>query len=494
MPQLNEDGPAVDLGQVVIRTPGLRGEVTVHEPTSPGARGAEISSADFQESLAAAGMSQGITLEITEQRETTPSTGTRAAGGSDDMVLEVRDPGESFGQVLLYEAEDGSRSWHYPEGAETQAGPTREAGTLTYRVPRSVVVAETGDGHRGILGAVGKKILKVLVFRLVDEASQYVGDKLARRFEAAHRPHQLRSFTPDNYTGPVTESLDAGALAQLSMGRALLFVHGTASTSRNGFGQIPRDVLVELYRRYNGRVFAFDHPTVSVDPRENVDWLNKQVERIGDRRLEVDIVAHSRGGLVSRTITEHPELAGGRLLVQRLVMVATPNSGTALADSARLGQLLNRLTSMLQFVPTNGVTDTLDVILTVVQQVAVGAFKGLDGIQAMDPHGNYLNAFLNQPSASSTTYFAVASNYEPPSGSPLLRVARDGVTDVIFADADNDLVVPTEGVFHAPGTSNFPIADPLVFDAAAGVDHSSYWTRTPFTERLLTDWLRVPTS
>jgi hypothetical protein len=134
------------------------------------------------------------------------------------------------------------------------------------------------------------------------------------------------------------------------------------------------------------------------------------------------------------------------------------------------------------------------VILTVVQQVAVGAFKGLDGIQAMDPHGNYLNAFLNQPSASSTTYFAVASNYEPPSSSPLLRVARDGVTDVIFADADNDLVVPTERVFHAPGTSNFPIADPLVFDAVAGVDHSSYWTRIPFTERLLSDWLRVPTS
>jgi hypothetical protein len=56
-------------------------------------------------------------------------------------------------------------------------------------------------------------------------------------------------------------------------------------------------------------------------------------------------------------------------------MVATPNAGTALADSARIGQLLNRLTNMLQFIPTNGVTDTLDVILAVVQQVAIGAFK-----------------------------------------------------------------------------------------------------------------------
>lgn len=494
MPQLNEDGLAVDLGQVVIRTPGLRGEVNVHEPASPGARGAEISSADFQGSLAAAGMSQGITLEITEQRETMPSTGTRAVGGGDDMVLEVRDPGESFGQVLLYEAEDGSLSWHFPEGARPQAGLTRGASTLTYRVPRSVMVAETGDGHRGILGAVGKKILKVLVFRIVDEASQYVGDKLARRFEADHRPHQLRRFTPDNYTGSVNESLDAGALAHLSTGRTLLFVHGTASTSSNGFGQIPRDVVVELYRRYGGRVLAFDHPTVSVDPRENVDWLSKQVQGIGDRRLEVDIVAHSRGGLVSRTLTEHPELASGRIDVKRLIMVATPNAGTALANSARIGQLLNRLTSMLQFIPTNGVTDTLEVILAVVQQVAIGAFKGLEGIQAMDPHGNYLKGFLNQPSVSSTTYFAVASNYEPPSGSPLLRVARAGATDVIFENTDNDLVVPTEGVFNVPGATCFPIQAPLVFDAAAGVDHSSYWTRKPFTERLLSDWLRAPSA
>jgi PGAP1-like protein len=492
MPQLNEDGLAVDLGTVVIRTPGLRGEVTLHEPASPGARGAEISSTDFQESLATAGMSQGITLEITEQHETTPSTGSRAAGGSDDMVLEVRDPGESFGQVLLYEAEDGTLSWHYPEGLETQAGLARGAGTLTYRVPRSVVVADIGDGHRGILGAVGKKILKVLVFRIVDEASQYVGDKLARRFEAAHRPHRLRWFTPDNYTGPVTESLDAGALAHLTEGRALLFVHGTASTSSNGFGQIPRDVLVELYRRYNGRVLAFDHPTVSVDPRENVDWLNKQVQGIGDRQLEVDIVAHSRGGLVSRTLTEHPELAEGRLQVNRLVMVATPNAGTALADSARIGQLLNRLTSLLQLVPTNGVIDALEVILAVVQQVAIGAFRGLDGIRAMDPHGEYLTSFLNQPSACSTRYFGVAANYEPPSGSPLLRVARDGATDVIFGNTDNDLVVPTEGVFTVPGASSFPIANPLVFDANAGVDHSSYWTRPPFTKCLLSDWLSEP--
>ena len=49
-------------------------------------------------------------------------------------------------------------------------------------------------------------------------------------------------------------------------------------------------------------------------------------------------------------------------------MVATPNAGTEIARPERLGQLLNRLTSLLQLVPSNGITDALDVILAVVKR------------------------------------------------------------------------------------------------------------------------------
>jgi hypothetical protein len=139
-------------------------------------------------------------------------------------------------------------------------------------------------------------------------------------------------------------------------------------------------------------------------------------------------------------------------------------------------------------VPSNGITDALDIILSVVKQVAIGAFKGLDGIMAMNPQGRFLIDVLNTPSSTATRYFAAAANFEPPQGSPLLRIARDGVTDLVLGSTQNDLVVPTEGVYTLPGASGFSITERLVFGALDGVDHSGYWTRPSFSEKLLR-WL-----
>lgn len=114
---------------------------------------------------------------------------------------------------------------------------------------------------------------------------------------------------------------------------------------------------------------------------------------------------------------------------------------------------------------------------------------GLDGLTSMDPGGSYLRTRLNPPTAPTHgQYFAVASNYEPPAGSPLLRVARDGVADLVFGLEQNDLIVPTNGVYTAPGAGGFPIPAPLVFPPAAGVEHSGYWAQEPLTSQLLR-WL-----
>ncbi len=106
----------------------------------------------------------------------------------------------------------------------------------------------------------------------------------------------------------------------------------------------------------------------------------------------------------------------------------------------------------------------------------------------MDPHGDYLTGFLNKPAVTGATYRAVASNFEPRSGSPLLSTARDGVMDVAFGSAQNDLIVPTEGVYRVAGLDGFTPAEPFVFAADAGVDHSGYWDQPAFAERILS-WL-----
>ncbi|WUI60523.1 hypothetical protein OG774_22620 [Actinomycetospora sp. NBC_00405] len=55
-----------------------------------------------------------------------------------------------------------------------------------------------------------------------------------------------------------------------------------------------------LERAYDGRIIAFDHPTASVPPEQNAKALLRLIP--DDVHLELDIVCHSRGGLVARIL------------------------------------------------------------------------------------------------------------------------------------------------------------------------------------------------
>ena len=86
----------------------------------------------------------------------------------------------------LYAAEDGSLSWHLAVDVPPTAAPDRGGERRTYRMPRAVVPVDEQDAGdaRGVLGAIGKKVLKVLVFPLVDPVLGKVGDHFARKWEA----------------------------------------------------------------------------------------------------------------------------------------------------------------------------------------------------------------------------------------------------------------------------------------------------------------------
>ncbi len=477
---LRPDGD-VFVEDVVIRTPGLSGLVEVYRPTSPGMRGEELTTEEFHEALGDAGLAEQLSVVISQQQEITPADGTRGSGGSDDIEVDVPAPGDGNGQVLLYAAEDGSLSWHFAENVPPAAAPDRGGERRTYRVPKAVVppAEQEADTHRGLVGAIGKKVLKVLVFPLLDPVLGKVGDHFASKWEAKNRLNRVRWMTVDGFRSSQADSFTDADWATLGAGRGLLLVHGTFSTAHGGFGHLPKETMAELHRRYDGRVAAFDHHSISVSPKENADLLAGLVP--DGTAVELDVVTHSRGGLVGR------EIAAGALDVAGLVMVAAPNAGTVLADRRHLSDLLDRFTDLAQFVPDNGVTDTLGLIFAVVKQAAVGAVGGLDGLTSMDPTGDYLKE-LNAGTAPKAALRAVAADYEPPQGAPLARVARDGATDFVFAAADNDLVVPTLGCYDVPGSAGFPIDEQLVFEAARAIDHNSFFGQAELAERLL-DWL-----
>jgi pimeloyl-ACP methyl ester carboxylesterase len=478
---LRPDGE-VFVEDVVISTPGMTGEVEVYRPTSPGMRGEELTTEEFLEAVAGAGLAEQLSVVISQHQEITPAEGTRGSGGADDIEVNVPAPGDGNGQVLLYAAEDGSLSWHYSVDVPPAETITRGGERRTYRVPRAVVppAEQDGDAHRGILGAVGKKVLKVLVFPLVDPVLGRVGDHFAHKWEEKNRLNRVRWMNVGDYRSGQAPSFTDADWETLRAGRALLLVHGTFSTPQGGFGGIPEATMTELHERYGGRVAAFEHHSVSVTPKENADFLAGLLPA-GDAP-EVDVVTHSRGGLVGREIA-----SAAALDVRGLVMVASPNAGTVLADREHLSDLLDRITDLAQFVPDNGVTDTLGLLFAVVKQLAVGAVGGLDGLMSMNPEEPYLGE-LDGRTAPGTSLRAVAADYEPPAGAPVARVARDGATDLVFGQLDNDLVVPTLGCWDLDGVDGYPIEDRLVLEASASVEHNSYFRQAEVAQQLL-DWL-----
>jgi hypothetical protein len=339
---------------------------------------------------------------------------------------------------------------------------------------------------RGLIGAVGKKVLKVLVFPLIDPIVGEIGDYLAARWEKARRPYRLRTFTPQNYASPDAEELQGPALERFGQGRSLLIVHGTFSRAHIGYGALPAAFVETLSQRYQGRVFAFDHFTLSDDPTANVRWFLEHVP--SSVNLDLDIICHSRGGLVSRVMSEMQEklsLGSRSLKVGRVIFVAAPNAGTILTDVNHLGSLVDGYTNLLNFFPDNGVTEVLEAVITVVKQLAVGAVKGMEGLYSMAPKGDFLTE-LNKGAKLQTKYAALASNFEP-RDQGLKSLARDIFFDKLFA-ADNDLIVPTGGVYEANGSEQFPIEDHYVFPAEASVHHGGFFGNSLALEKMLA-WL-----
>jgi len=483
---LDPFGGAVTVGSVTLRTPGLAGSAESYPAGSPGIRNAEFITDDLEQALINEHVKRQETVVLTDTAEI--EVAGVQTGDEPVIEVEVPHPGERLGQVVLYVDESGVSSWTFASDKGHPEETTRVGATQTYVIRRFVPPAPEHAGTRGLIGAgaLGKKLLKVLVFPLVDPDPLIgkVGDYFAHRWEKKKRPYRTRSFTPEDYASGDSSELGADDWRRLSEGPALLLVHGTLSRAHIAFGSLPRDYVEQLHDRYCGRVLAFDHFTLSEDPKENVDWLAQHIP--DGTTLEFDVLCHSRGGLVSRVLAEkQSELSlGSRAIrVRNTVFVATPNAGTALAQN--FGNLVDTYTNLLKLLPDTGGVEVIEGVITVMKQIAIGALKGLDGLQAMRPQGPFLN-WLNTGPAGNERYFALGSNYEP--AEPGFASSLDLLIDRVFKQADNDLVVPTAGVYEKNGSPLFPIAERHLFAAADAVPHTRYFA-SGVARAKISEWL-----
>ena len=487
-------------GGYTLHTTNLPGTLSVQAPEAARALVAD----PLEAAIAAAGLTVDKVLilptvvpGIAGARDLADATSPALTEATLDIVVQ-----EGQACVLLLEetqrvdgAEFTKYSWLVPDNAHEfrQAGAARDlAIPLRFTIPIRAQARAAAPGARG-LGDVITKI-KSLFFKFTDTLLGPIIHGFARKWETQNRPSFVRSFGPDDYQNddPNFPRLDDAGWRRLSQGRAILFVHGTFSTCGT-FSPLKPAVIAELSRRYGGRMFACNHPTLTADPRENaLAFLGSIPDSV---KLDVDIVCHSRGGLVARQIAALGRLQGS-VTVRRIVFVGATNAGTLLADPDHMVDMIDRFTTIAKFVPQGMASRILDALILAIKVIGHGLLSDLEGLAAMNPSGEFIKALNVSADDLAPDLFAIASDFEPKPGTPFLSLARveDSTLDRVFENAANDLVVPREGVFAKNGAPGFPIANArcLLFGPSDGVIHTEFFSEARTGAQLL-EWLE-PTS
>ncbi|HSC87874.1 MAG TPA: hypothetical protein VLC09_11410 [Polyangiaceae bacterium] len=293
-------------------------------------------------------------------------------------------------------------------------------------------------------------------------------------------------------------------------GRVLLLVHGTFSRGEaflEGLGRAPngQDFFELLGKRYDA-IYSFDHPTLTVDPAFNARELSLA---LADCNAPVDVVCHSRGGLVTRWWAEAMDKGSAR--PDRMVFVGSPLAGTGLAAAPNIGRTLDLLANFaagLGFVGAG--VPFLQTAVGLFQAFAsVGRLVGrtpipdalvglVPGLRAMSRGSNNSELELLRSGAGDpgTRRFFIRSNFESEEvgwqfwkvfRNPLQRLG-DAATDVIF-DGPNDLVVDTSSMTDWAGAAHrVPLSNLYDFKTGSTVHHTNYFEQKETVEHLVR-WL-----
>jgi hypothetical protein len=362
------------------------------------------------------------------------------------------EPREGPRLELIEEA--GLRRWRVPAAGSASArrGATEQG---TDGLPGSDLAKLLADdrvrrrlpGRRGVIRVIGRWVVGGFKDGVTGLVREYDREEVPEEGLLLVAEGGLERLTRDNL--PVVSNPGAAD-------RVLLLVHGTFSKCASpveGFGP---EFLQWARKRYRA-VIGFDHWTLSKTPLENAGMLAEQLRAIApdllaNRRL--DMITHSRGGLVARAFCE---LVGETEAVQNVIFLGTPNCGTDLANPENWGAMADTLVNMTGLDHAK-IFGRLAGLLA--RLVVMGGEEKIPGLLAQNPlmagvQGSFLHQLQqSRAAANSIRYSAVAAEFEP---SPLLpnlkalwsaarQAGLDTVADKFFEHA-NDLVVNTSYVW-----------------------------------------------
>jgi hypothetical protein len=280
--------------------------------------------------------------------------------------------------------------------------------------------------------------------------------------------------------------------------RRLLIIHGTFSRNSaltDSIGRAPNGptFLKRIRARYD-EILGWEHPTLSVSPVLNAFDI---AGALAHAEGPLDVIAHSRGGLVARWLLEGFGLPAAPCTA---VLVGSPLGGTSLASPARLRDAMSVLSNLGVALKAAGAATTtfapflaaplglLQVVTAVVSaaakvplvDAAVAMIPGLAG-QSRAGDNPELARIKGVSTETPPTYFIVRSNFESEAAGwqfwKWFRIGQlaDAAADRVFP-GPNDLVVDTASMTEIPGRA-IPTSHLLDFGTSDTVHHTNYFAQ-----------------
>ena len=430
------------------------------------------------------------------------------------------------GDVIELQFADGTCQWVSVAQLQEDMAASGHRSALTegVTVPSWPIGAQTAESRD--ISEWALKGLKLIGFDPVGKTADLAERKIIEKFEEKLDPGE-GLYPLDGQMTPGTvitteEQFDAS-------GTVLVFLHGTASSIAGSFGELG-STWEKLTARYAGRVYGFQHKTLSISPVTNALAL----ARLMPDGATLHLVSHSRGGLVGellclqqisdgqleafqlkaerrdaeadvptneradRNEARANELAALKELsallqkrkyrIERFVRVACPARGTILA-SRRIDLYLSIITSAIGLAVKSSpyLLPVHNFLKAVTIEIARRRTRpeGLPGLEAQMPESPLVHLLNGTGLQSKADLAVIAGDIE--TGGGIWKSLGVVATNLYYLQK-HDLVVNTEamyaGVARTGGTWFF-------FDQGSDVSHFNYF-RTARTRDRLLSWLAQP--
>lgn len=204
---------------------------------------------------------------------------------------------------------------------------------------------------------------------------------------------------------PINDPLNF--FSQLNNEPILLLIHGTFSSTKGAFTNLTKPLnggpswisRIADTGRYQ-EIICFDHPTIMDGPKDNVDYLVKQLPQ--GFQAPINILTHSRGALIGKYAGQYVP----QFRINRGALVAGANGVGYLSAGWMVTKLLN---TYRQFTPPDQTT-----FIAGIAQHSAEWFLSQPGPRAMTPGSDELKEILTRiPNPTSTpAYLPFVGDWE----------------------------------------------------------------------------------